>query len=164
MNLIDELKRNRSFYGDCPSCNEEFPLHRAVLFHVKGPFPKAAIEKMAKLKAELAGRRLELKKAKHNMTTKTVTTTKSVNLGKIVEKIAPSFRSFSLSPGDCRALFEPIDYVVFSGLAAKGKVESVEFIDVKSGKANLSQSQKAVEKAIKAGKVKFQYCAGKGGR
>jgi predicted Holliday junction resolvase-like endonuclease len=79
----------------------------------------------------------------------------AVNLGKIVEKIVPSFSSFSYEAGDCRALFEPIDYLVFSGLAKRNRVEALFFVDVKSGHARLSSMQHSIKKAIESGAVRF---------
>ena len=82
-------------------------------------------------------------------------TAEAVNLGKIVEKIVPSFASFSYEPGDCRALFEPIDYLVFSGLAKQNQVEALFFVDVKSGSARLSRAQASIKSAVEAGSVRF---------
>ena len=81
-------------------------------------------------------------------------TAEAVNLGKIVEKIVPSFASFSYEPGDCRALFEPIDYLVFSGLAKQNQVEALFFVDVKSGNARLgsgSLASKSRSRAVQYG-------------
>jgi predicted Holliday junction resolvase-like endonuclease len=60
----------------------------------------------------------------------------------IVEKIVPSFPSFAYEAGDCRAMFEPIDYLVFSGLSKRNRVEALYFVDLKSGNARLSGSHK----------------------
>jgi predicted Holliday junction resolvase-like endonuclease len=44
-----------------------------------------------------------------------------------------SIASFGFTCGDCRAIFEPIDYLVFTGLCKGANVESLLFVDVKSG-------------------------------
>ena len=89
------------------------------------------------------------------MTTRSERTTEAVNIGKIVEKIVPSFSSFLHHPGDCRALFDPIDYVIFSGLASRGHVDSLLFVDVKSGRGRLTNDQKAIKSAVQGGAVNF---------
>jgi predicted Holliday junction resolvase-like endonuclease len=65
-------------------------------------------------------------------------------------------KGFKLDPNDCRSLFDPIDYVVFNGLSKTGKVDSIVFMDVKSGEARLSKKQKAIQNLVEASKVTFQ--------
>ena len=67
---------------------------------------------------------------------------------KVVEKIGPSLPGFPLQPRDCRALFEPIDYVAFKGLSDRGVVDAVIFVDVKSGGAVLQPNQRKIKKAV----------------
>ena len=83
----------------------------------------------------------------------------SVNIGKIVEKIIPSFGEFPYQRGDCRALFEPIDYVIFKGLCRKNPV-GIEIVDVKTGKAQLTPGQRGIRDAIEAGKVSHEVLPG----
>ena len=79
----------------------------------------------------------------------------SVGIGKVVEKIAPSLPGFPVNSADCRSLFEPIDYVVFQGLSRFGKVEAIQFVDVKSGGARLNGIQQQVRHAVESGKVRM---------
>ncbi len=74
----------------------------------------------------------------------------------IVEKIVPSFPSFAYVAGDCRAMFEPIDYLVFSGLTTRDRVEALFFVEVKSGNARLTGSQQSIKKAVEDGSVQFR--------
>ena len=67
----------------------------------------------------------------------------------------PSFASFAYEPGDCRALSEPVDYLVFSGLAKQNQVEALFFVDVKSGNARLSSAQRSIKSAVESGAVRF---------
>ena len=83
-------------------------------------------------------------------------TTAGVNFGKIVEKIVPSFSGFPYNIKDCRALYEPIDYIIFNNLASKNKVDLISFIDVKSGNAVLSDSQKDIRRIVRGGRVNLE--------
>jgi predicted Holliday junction resolvase-like endonuclease len=60
------------------------------------------------------------------------------------------------SPRDCRALFEPIDYLIFPGLAARRRVDCVIFADVKSGKARLKSMQRDIHRIVDTGRVFFK--------
>ena len=162
MDLIKQLSKDRRFYGTCPDCGEDFQLSRAVLFHLRQPFPEEAIKKLEEIKTQIAERRKEIRKQKSLAHQKAAITTESVNIGKVVEKIAPSFSSFMFSPRDCRALFEPIDYLIFPGLARHNRVECVIFADVKSGKARLQSMQREIHRVVDAGKVFFKPIKKKG--
>jgi predicted Holliday junction resolvase-like endonuclease len=123
--LIPKLKRDRRLYGTCPHCGDEFRLGSARLFSLKEDYPDEALARISELKAALRERREELRDMKHRMTKCSQVTAESVNLGKILEKIAPSFNGFHFATRDCRSLLEPIDYLIFSGLHKTGVVESL---------------------------------------
>ena len=53
-------------------------------------------------------------------------------------------------------MFDPIDYVIFEGLSEKQKVEKIIFMDIKSGKARLSQKQKKIKAAVDNKQVQFK--------
>src|ERR1700726_3016137 len=128
--LIAALRRTRRFMGTCPSCLEDFRLADAALFAINEAPPGTALAAIQAIREAIKDRRDELARARARMTEHAQTTAQAVNLGKIVEKIVPSFASFEYTPGDCRALFEPIDYVIFSGLTGRGRVDSIHFVDV----------------------------------
>lgn len=155
MDLLRVLAKDRRFHGTCPSCMGDFRLADATLFPVKGPFPKDATERVAEMRTELSERRDELKAKKVRMTKRAERTVHSVNVGNIIEKIVPSFSTFSFSPRDCRALFDPIDYLVFSGMHKTGEVNQISFVDVKSGRARLNKRQLDIRSAVEGGKVEF---------
>ncbi|WP_414524186.1 Holliday junction resolvase-like protein, partial [Umezakia ovalisporum] len=108
------------------------------------------------MKDELKERRKELAEMKHRMTNRSQITAESVNIGKIVEKIAPSFSGFQFEPHDCRSLLEPIDYIIFTGLHERAVIESVTFLDVKSGGARLTPMQKAISSLIEQGRIEVE--------
>jgi predicted Holliday junction resolvase-like endonuclease len=153
--LIAELQRHKRFKATCPSCMEDFSLSDAVLFALGDQPPKAALTALKAMRDRIKERRRELAQNRERMTKGAQRTAEAVNLGKIVEKIVPSFSSFAYETGDCRALFEPIDYLVFSGLAKRNRVEALFFVDVKSGHARLSSMQHSIKKAVESGAVRF---------
>lgn len=102
--------------------------------------------------------RQSIEKAKN----KSVSSSRSVLRGKVAEQFAPVLDGFEYSPSDARFLGDPIDYVVFNGysnLRDNGGDEDeleVVIIDIKSGNARLHKQQKAIEKAVNAGRVRFE--------
>ena len=71
-----------------------------------------------------------------------------VRLGKIGENMAPFFKDWPFDPNDFRFLGNPVDGIQFSE-------DEVVFIEIKTGKARLTSSQKSVKQLVKEGKVKF---------
>jgi predicted Holliday junction resolvase-like endonuclease len=153
--LILELQRDKRFKATCPACMEDFALSDAVLFALGTQPPAAALAALNAVRARIKQRKEALRDNRERMTKGARRTAEAVNLGMIVEKIVPSFPSFAYEAGDCRAMFEPIDYLIFSGLSKRNRVEALYFVDVKSGNARLSGSQQSIKKAVENGMVQF---------
>jgi len=73
-----------------------------------------------------------------------------MNVGKILERVAPVCDGFGSVPRDYRPLFDPIDYVVFKGLAAHGEVKSTTFLGVKTGGGALTPRQRQIRAGVEA--------------
>jgi len=71
-----------------------------------------------------------------------------VRLGKIGEQMSPFFSSWPFDPNNFRFIGNPID-----GISCES--EAIYFIEIKTGKARLTNSQKNVKRLVKEGKVYF---------
>ena len=152
---IIQLLKKSNIYAEHSSCNGEFKISDALLFDGTKPFPFKAMEVQKNLEEALKERQEELKKSMKRATTGAQTTAKSVNVGKLLEKVFPTMSDFEWELSDCRFLGEPIDLIIFHGLSA-GKVESIRFLEVKSGQARLNEHQKSIKEAIENNKVKYE--------
>lgn len=91
-----------------------------------------------------------------------VAQSRNVLRGKMAEQLAPLLPGFNYHPADARFLGDPIDYVVFDGYAAMRDAEledaelEVVLLDVKHGRSKLSEGQRAIARAIDAGRVRFE--------
>jgi len=72
--------------------------------------------------------------------------------GKALEKFIPLLKNFSHSPHDVRWLGDPIDLVIFDG-ASENNPRKITFLEIKSGKSELTEKQKKIKQIIKEGKV-----------
>ncbi|MCM8808018.1 MAG: Holliday junction resolvase, partial [Candidatus Omnitrophica bacterium] len=72
--------------------------------------------------------------------------------GKFAENLAPYFPDFKYDPTEIRFIGTPIDFIVFKGLSKKDP-EEIVFLEVKSGKSQLSDVQKKIREIIKEKKV-----------
>ncbi|WP_297217055.1 Holliday junction resolvase-like protein [Thermoplasma sp.] len=80
---------------------------------------------------------------------------KEVVAGKVTEQLAPFFPNFKYNPRDVRFIGTPIDLVVFNGLDS-GKVESIVFMEIKTGNSRMTEREKSVKEAIDASRVSFE--------
>ena len=69
-----------------------------------------------------------------------------VRLGQISEQIAPFLKGFSYDTRNTKFLGQPIDLICF-------EPEKVVFVEVKTGKSQLSQKQKHIKDLIEKGQV-----------
>lgn len=74
---------------------------------------------------------------------------REVILGQTAEKLAPFLDDFKFDPQKCQFLGQPIDYIVFDDT-------EVVFLEVKSGKAQLSSKQRKIKKLIKQKSVRWE--------
>jgi len=152
--LINFLQQN-GFKANCPTCGESIKLKDSSLFSLDN-FNAQAKQLLNEKKEELKIQREEISKKKADTQKRVETTTNSVNMGFILERLAPVLEYFPFDKNDCRSLFDPIDYVIFEGLQKTGKVQKIFFVDIKSGKAKLKANQKAIKQLIEQKKVEFK--------
>jgi predicted Holliday junction resolvase-like endonuclease len=152
--LINFLQQN-GFKANCPTCGEGITLKDSSLFSVDN-FNAQAKQLLNEKKEELKIQRDAISKKKSSTQQRVETTTHSVNMGFILERLAPVLEHFPFDKNDCRSLFDPIDYVIFEGLQKTGKVQKIFFVDIKSGKAKLKANQKVIKQMIEQKKVEFK--------
>ena len=149
--IIRTLEDNR-FYIECPCCGETILLKDAGLFYLDDFSPQA--EELYKQRmGEIKEGEKELRERRKSIPRISETKTTAVNIGFILERIAPSMKEFRFDRNDCRSLFDPIDYVIFEGLSKRDSVSKILFADIKTGKAVLTKKQKEIRDLVEAKKV-----------
>ena len=78
-----------------------------------------------------------------------------VRRGKFVEQLAPFLPGFKYNPEDARFIGSPIDFIIFDGNSGR-EPKSIIFMEVKSGKANLTQPERIIKDLVERGKVKWE--------
>jgi len=151
--LIKQL-RNSNIYAEC-QCGCEFKLSDTILFDGTKPFPKD-IEKIKNHYEGIFKSDLELlKKRINSATTRAETSATTTNIGKNFERIIPIMKDFRWNLSDSRFLGDPIDLIIFNGLINRN-IDSITFIELKSGNSRLSSRQKSIKDAIYDNKVTYK--------
>lgn len=153
MALIDDLLLKPRLSARCPICEETFSLRKARLFDATKALPAYAHSYIARTKQEIGAQQEDLRRRRALAREAPRRSAEAVRVGQVVEKISPSLPGFPLEARDCRALFQPIDYVAFKGLSNNGTVDAVVFIDVKSGGAALQTNQRQIQAVVNQGKL-----------
>lgn len=149
--LIGTLESD-GFYALCPCCDEPISLKDAGLFYLDQFTPEAKVL-YVQHKKELKEREKELKEQRKSISQRSQVGAKAVNVGFILERLAPTMAGFRFDRNDCRSLFDPIDYVIFEGLSKKNSVTKILFTDIKTGGARLSGKQKEIKNLVEKKKI-----------
>lgn len=75
--------------------------------------------------------------------------------GQFSEQLAPFLPNFKYSPTEARFVGKPVDFLVFRGMDEKS-IEEVVFVEVKSGKAKLSEQEKNLKETIQNKRVRWE--------
>jgi len=155
-NEIIKTLQSNNFYCECPcGCGEEIALRDAGLFYLDN-FTAEAEGVYQEYLEDIKTQRKELKDRRVNMKVRPERVAKSVNIGFILERLAPTFKKFPFEHFDCRSVFDPIDYVIFEGLYKKGTVTKIIFTDIKTGNASLKYKQREIKALVENKKVEFK--------
>ena len=78
----------------------------------------------------------------------------AVNVGKITEHLLPYLPEFNYNPKDTKFLGSPIDFIVFDGMD-EDDIKNIIFVEVKTGKSQISSRERKIRNAIKNKKVEW---------
>jgi predicted Holliday junction resolvase-like endonuclease len=160
---VIQLLEKRGFYAACPACEEKIKLKDSELFYLD-EFADGAREVYEKLQREQGERALELKARRKAISASSEIGAQSVNMGLILERLAPCMGTFRFDRNDCRSLFDPIDYLIFEGLSEKDAVSRILFLEVKTGGASLKPTQKQIRSLVRSKKVSMSVYEPENGR
>src|ERR1700743_318668 len=68
--------------------------------------------------------------------------------GKFIENVYPFTADFEFNPGETRFIGEPIDLLVFEKSTLEGEEVTIRFLEVKTGKSQLSEKQRRIRDAV----------------
>jgi predicted Holliday junction resolvase-like endonuclease len=149
--IIWTLQQNR-FYAECPCCEEPILLKDAGLFYLDD-FSSDARKLYQQRPEALKERGKEPRERRKAISRTSEIGARAVNIGFILERIAPSLRDFPFDRNDCRSLLDPFDYIIFEGLSKKGSVNKILFVDIKTGGSRLNTSQREIRSLVERKRV-----------
>lgn len=79
---------------------------------------------------------------------------RSIIGGQVSEQMATYFPNFPVEASECRFIGKPIDFIAFKGLDDK-EITEVVFVEIKTGKSKLNETEKSLKDAIINKRVRF---------
>jgi predicted Holliday junction resolvase-like endonuclease len=152
--IIAALKKG-NFFIECPDTGDDVSLRTAALFD-QDHFTEEALAYYQEQLAFIGEEKTRLKALKAAGSTRSESGALATNIGKILERLAPTLDTFPFGHHDCRSLFDPIDYIIFEGLSGKGRVDRIIFTDIKTGKARLTTKQKEIKTVVQNKHLSFK--------
>ena len=161
--IIEQLKKSK-LVAECPNCQREFQLAKALLFDVNKPLPTKAegkknemLEGLDELKQEIKEMEDELKNSLINTPKRAERGAVSSNLGTLMQNFLPYNKDFNrnIPMADSRFLSQQLDVIVFDG-ASKNDVNHITFMDAKTGDAKMERNQKQISDVVANGKVRSE--------
>lgn len=148
LNFLDFIRSQDQIMGRCPLCNGFIRVSEMELFYM--PDRKEDVLQV------LRDKERELKDHETEIRADAAKRSRATLLGSLMEQVGPLLPGFNYDVNDLRALWDPVDFVAFRGIGVDRKVDSISFIDIKTGQARLSSVQKSIKEAVEAGKVSFE--------
>jgi len=140
-NLFRFFQLQRQIFGVCPHTGRIFRLSDCHIYIKKKP-EADWMQKIEAIQARIdrASERLD---AKENQIRESARQGGRKEAMRSVRKIDPIFTPLKINPDDSKALFHPIDFIVFNGMKA-GKLKNVLLMD----KVRKSTADKRLQKSI----------------
>jgi len=146
--VLDVMRAEDQIAGYCPICHELFRISEVELFYIP--------DRKKDFLAEFRKKERELEERIDEEREDAINRSRASLMGKLFETVRPYLPDFRYHPGDLRGIWNPVDFVSFNGLAMNRDVESITFIEVKSGRSNLTNVERSILEAVKNGKVSFE--------
>ena len=146
--------QNSDLHAECP-CGEVSPLSDFIIYNgtVSPPDDAKKIHELYEI--EYNKKVEELKTRKISATEGAEKKSLEVGFGKTIEKMVHLLKDFDFPVEDCSFLAEPLDVIVFNGIAANN-VNHITFMEIKTGKATLNKHQRMIRDAVHDHKVKVE--------
>jgi len=145
--FIGFFKAQRNIFGTCPSCGEIFRLSDIKISYQRR-FPTDWHDKLLAKDERISDKEDELEEKLAEIREKATEHARKVLLPQLLRKVDPIFTKLGYFPQDVKAIFDPIDFVVFDGMNRTEKVKRIVFMDHETEDTGQRAIQKSIERTI----------------
>ena len=153
--ILDFFEAQRKIFGICPCCGEIFRLSDIKISYRKS-FAKDWYEKLRKQEEKLGQDQMVIEQTLKEIRKKEIDKVRKQYLPRMLSQVDPLFTPLGYYPQDVKAVFDPLDFVIFDGMNREGDVKRVVFMDENSNDEQIRQVQSSIETAVQKGRYDFQ--------
>lgn len=146
--LLDAFQSFRTIYCVCPYCNELMRLSDIRLQYA-GEAPETWLDKYQTKIVTLEEKESKFKKKEREMREKAIEKGRAQVPTLVKQCFDDCLSQITYDPYDIKALWHPMDFVVFNGLNEKKDVDNIIFLSRKTKDKDLNGVRKTIEKTIK---------------
>ncbi len=161
--LVAILEDFQNILGLCPHCGEFFRLTDIAISYQGRPRRtfldgmEAEEDRLDRAEDRFEERKEEIREAARERGRR--------QLPRLLKKAEPIFSCRGFFPQDAKALFDPIDFIVFDGMNRKQRIDRVVLLDGPSDGREREKVQRSVERSVHAGNYEWRTVrVGKDGR
>lgn len=147
--LLSDFQNFQKILVICPDCKEIYRLSELKLFY-RGKVKHSWLDNL-RTKEFKVEHMEQLLDEKWDEIRQKAQEKGRKELPKLLRKCVPVVCSHGYYPQDLKALFDPIDFVIFDGMNLKQKVKRVVLFDGPSNNKRREKIQTSIKKAIKKG-------------
>ncbi|MGD0549266.1 MAG: Holliday junction resolvase-like protein [Candidatus Bathyarchaeia archaeon] len=154
-NLAGFFETQRIIFGICPHCQALFRLSDIKISY-KRRFSKDWFDNLQDEEEEAEEERMKLQETLQEIRRKTVERSRRVHLPKMLRQADPVFTPLGYYPQDVKAIFDPLDFVIFDGMNLHQKVKRIVFVDEQTTNSEIRRVQSSIQAAIRKDRYEFQ--------
>lgn len=153
--FISIFKAQRNIFGLCPLCGGIFRLSDTKISY-RRKFPIDWYDKLLAEGEKIDENERTLEEELKDIRKKATERARRVLLPKLLRKVDPLFTSLGYFPQDVKAIFDPIDFVIFDGMNRAEEVKRIVFMDQQTENRGQRIIQKSIEKTIEKERYEWE--------
>ncbi len=152
--LVTVLEDFRNILGLCPHCGEFFRLTEIAISYRSRPRQtfldalETEEDRLDRAEQRFEEQKEEIREAARKRGRN--------QLPRLLRKAEPIFSCRGFFPQDAKALFDPIDFVVFDGMNRKGRIDRIVLFDGPPDSREREKVQRSVQRSVRAGNYEWR--------
>ena len=153
--LAGFFETQRNIFGVCPHCQTLFRLSDIKVSY-KRRFSKDWFDKLQDEEDKIEEEQMRLEETLDEIRSRTIERSRRVHLPKMLRQADPVFTPLGYYPQDVKAIFDPLDFVIFDGMNLHQNVKRIVFVDEQTTNREIRRVQSSIERAICKDRYEFQ--------
>jgi predicted Holliday junction resolvase-like endonuclease len=153
--MAEFFETQRNIFGVCPYCQTLFRLSD-IRISYRRKFAEDWFDKLQSEEEKIEEEQMRLQETLQEIRRRTVERSRKAHLPKMLMQADPVFTPLGYYPQDVKAIFDPLDFVIFDGMNLRGNIKRIVFVDEQTTNSKIRRVQSSIETAIRKDRYEFQ--------